>query len=289
MNNIQKNDLGPHPDFPDCRVRFDEKSGFYRTFPYPSEVSLEKFYTKEYREIRKEEPDEAYVAFMRHRAKAQKDFIIKHNAGRKFEKALDIGCGCGELLNALQPHAKFLVGYETDSMMASHALNHKRSESIEISNSHFVSENKLPENDLIVMSHVFEHIPNPVRFLSELRCRVMAPGGVLFLEVPNETDEWVKKQIKWGVRGLGHVNYFSPKSLEQILTAAGFEGVSSSVCGMSVKKHMSLRRPRNRVVRKLRKYCSKMRKPKSALPDYLVRPKNEKRIYIQTIAVNPYS
>ena len=93
--------LGTHADFPQSQVKFDSSLGFFRTFPYPDESQLADFYTEEYREIRQEKPDENYVAFMRHRAFAQRDFILQHAPGRRFRRVMDIGCGVGRFVQPM--------------------------------------------------------------------------------------------------------------------------------------------------------------------------------------------
>lgn len=281
-----KNDLGPHPDFPECNVSFDETAGFYRTFPYPSEAALERFYTKEYREIREEKPDESYIHFMRHRAKAQTDFILRATGQRHFGTVIDIGCGCGELLNALAPHADQLYGFETDSVMAQYAIANRRHSGVSITNAHFIPDRHKINSDLIVMSHVLEHIPNPGDFLSHLRRTSLNTGAHLFIEVPNEADIWVRHQIKWSRRGLGHINYFTPQSLKQLFASSGFSDITVRECGKLLSQHITSCRPAknrlHRITRRIKKYFEVT----TQTPDYISQGGESERIYLQLIAKN---
>jgi SAM-dependent methyltransferase len=76
--------------------------------------------------------------------------------------------------------------------------------------------------DLVLMSHVLEHLEAPWDELDAI-VRVMAPEGALFLEVPNAS----------GNRGLpiddnrSHFHFFSVRSLSHLLAAKGLDTVAT--------------------------------------------------------------
>jgi hypothetical protein len=83
--------------------------------------------------------------------------------------------------------------------------------------------------DLVSLIDVLEHVIEPDRFLQQLaaRCRV------LILKTPLETTgEW-RGNRRYGDAGAdhpdGHVNFFSPQSLESLLTSNGFTVLRSHV------------------------------------------------------------
>jgi hypothetical protein len=83
--------------------------------------------------------------------------------------------------------------------------------------------------DLVSLIDVLEHVVNPGPFLQRLatRCRL------LLLKTPLETTgEW-RGNRPIGASGVahpdGHVNFFSPRSLESLLTANGFRLLRSRV------------------------------------------------------------
>jgi SAM-dependent methyltransferase len=68
--------------------------------------------------------------------------------------------------------------------------------------------------DVVAMSHVVEHLPDPIGFLSRLRKTVLKKDGYLLVEVPNlyghESFE------------VAHNFSFSPHTLRQLLHVAGY-------------------------------------------------------------------
>jgi 2-polyprenyl-3-methyl-5-hydroxy-6-metoxy-1,4-benzoquinol methylase len=83
--------------------------------------------------------------------------------------------------------------------------------------------------DIVLLNHVLEHIPKKDAVLAELR-RVMRPGGLLIVGVPNEGCALAKLRNhvlqRSVLRTTDHVHFFTASSLRRDLTAAGF-GVAS--------------------------------------------------------------
>lgn len=82
--------------------------------------------------------------------------------------------------------------------------------------------------DIVILHHVLEHLPEPRRTLALLRQKLTA-GGRFFIEVPNE--QWKRRII--ALRGLlkrggdewfpGHINFFTQTSLRNFLVLEGFQ------------------------------------------------------------------
>jgi hypothetical protein len=68
--------------------------------------------------------------------------------------------------------------------------------------------------DLVILSHVLEHVAAPRAFLGLVRGK-LAPLGALFIEVPNQ--DYLHK-LSLGT----HLLFFSPTSLGFLLESAGF-------------------------------------------------------------------
>jgi SAM-dependent methyltransferase len=90
----------------------------------------------------------------------------------------------------------------------------------------------LPEGafDAVTMTDVFEHVGEPGPMLAEVR-RVLRPGGVLFVKVPNVRYLRAKRLLLGRVPGLledcfdarEHLVYYSARTLRETLRGAGFK------------------------------------------------------------------
>ncbi|GAA5128532.1 hypothetical protein GCM10023212_35090 [Luteolibacter yonseiensis] len=258
--------------------------GFCQTSPYPTEEQLAAYYESEYREVRNEVPDQEYIRFMDHRAEIQMGYILETSGRSGFESALDIGCGAGRLLNKLGTRCGRVQGYEADKAMAGFALANRTGPHIDVINELFQPENSGIRTQLITMSHVLEHVPEPGTFLRRLHTHVLGSGGHLFVEVPNDPDHWVEKQIKWGIRGLAHINYFTETSLERCLTNSGYEIVSLRTCGLPLDRFIRQRKPKSLVARQLRK-LSALLPARPQADAYRTSLSSRENIYLQAVAV----
>jgi hypothetical protein len=94
------------------------------------------------------------------------------------------------------------------------------------------TERDIPEQgafDLIVCSHVIEHVAEPVSVVSAL-ARRLGPKGVLFVEVPLEI--WRRAPIH--EEPVTHVNFFSPESLARLFYESGLVSID---CRMAASTH----------------------------------------------------
>ncbi len=81
--------------------------------------------------------------------------------------------------------------------------------------------------DVIVLSHILEHILEPAQFLNKIVRFLRNPGSCLFVEVPN-SDFTFKK------RNEPHVLFYSPGTLSEVITRNGFKTMRVDTCGQPV-------------------------------------------------------
>jgi len=152
-----------------------------------------------------------YVANLR----PELDYIDQLEPGR----VLDIGCGPGWLLSALDPGWK-KHGVEISAAAAEHAARHG-----EIFIGPFEDAAFEPRSfDLIVMYHVIEHLPDPVEALA-LALELLRPGGQLLLGTP-DFDSGCARRFGNQYRMLHdptHISLFSNDSMHRCLRDAGFQ------------------------------------------------------------------
>lgn len=96
-------------------------------------------------------------------------------------KILDYGCGSGEYLLVMQSLGYSVEGAEFDP----HLLTDLAQRGIKIADVAAIDDNQWQnEFDHITLSHVLEHVPNPLALLHRLFAW-LKPGGTLFVEVPS--------------------------------------------------------------------------------------------------------
>ena len=135
------------------------------------------------------------------------------------ENALDVGCGDGRFLAALQKRGWKTTGTETDALAA--RLARERTHTT-------IYETPLPPPaearfDLVSLLHVLEHVPNPRQTLSEI-ATLLAPGGTLLLVLPNAAS--IEAQFfgtSWYHLDLPrHLWGFTPNTLVRLVETCGF-------------------------------------------------------------------
>ena len=75
-----------------------------------------------------------------------------------------------------------------------------------------------PSYDLIICSHVLEHLADPLSMLTELRQHV-GESGLIYVEVPSE----IWNRVPLGPDPVTHINFFTTDSLSALLANAGLD------------------------------------------------------------------
>ncbi len=128
---------------------------------------------------------------------------------------LDIGSGPGSGLLAFKNAGWQVLGIEPDPWRASYSKNVNNIEVFcgKLEAAPF----KLKSIDVIILSHVLEHIHNPIQFLKEIS-KFLKPNGLLYVEVPNLTNS-----VSWtDAFYLEHLNNFSLNNLVQVIAKASY-------------------------------------------------------------------
>jgi SAM-dependent methyltransferase len=156
------------------------KCGLLRSGKIFDVKSNEEFYQKYYRSIYNSGMDpELYFSIQRKRGLRYINLIKKLGIFDEIEYVAELGCGAGGIMYTFQQNKKNIIGVDLDSnyikIGKSHGLNIICGDIDEI-----IDNNSC---DLVVLSHVFEHLINP---LSEIRnlLKKVKKGKYLLLEVP---------------------------------------------------------------------------------------------------------
>jgi SAM-dependent methyltransferase len=127
---------------------------------------------------------------------------------------LEIGVGSGSLLRTLKNKGFAVVGCDV-SQGAQEAL---RRENIAVFPS--LSQLRSAQFDIIIMSHVLEHVPNLCHFLSQVRL-LLSMSGIVRIAVPN-ADCVEARSKHWNSYAPYHVWYFNYRSLFNSLNKSNF-------------------------------------------------------------------
>lgn len=142
---------------------------------------------------------------------------------KKSGKLLEVGPGFGDLLRLARE-----CGFQCQGIEPSPTLGEIASSRSGVPVQCMRVEDLKTDNrfDVIVFSHVLEHIPQVDMVLHRLR-RLLNPGGILYIAVPN-VDSWEAKFPGWISYQPYHLFYFSSVTLSGILDKSGFEMVECS-------------------------------------------------------------
>jgi SAM-dependent methyltransferase len=153
-------------------------------------------------------------------------------------RALDCGCGAGDNARILSTR-----GWQVDGITMSRDEEHKASQ---ICRTVLIAdlEAGIPTAvsgvyDLVVLSHVLEHLRNPSRILKDVH-RVMAPDGIIAVALPNVLN-W-RSRVRFllgrfeyeegGIMDNTHLRFYTFASGRRLLESNGFMVSTATVEGI---------------------------------------------------------
>jgi SAM-dependent methyltransferase len=180
--------------------------GFILYTPRPSEQDLQK----KYRFLLDSEIDSADESTIKVRA-GELFHHLKNYLKQKDFSILDFGGGDGSLMSEFLSYGFdcFVIDYHPKQIDGVKRLG----DTLEY----------LPADrtfDIIICSHVLEHIVDPYNTLGSLR-QHLSSEGVLYVEVPMEI--WRRAPLR--DEPVTHINFFTRDSLNYLLSRAGFQVV----------------------------------------------------------------
>ena len=144
-------------------------------------------------------------------------------------RVLDYGCGGGDFLRRIT--AAGYVGHGVDFDPAAINLARQRGLTVWLPEEFDMLADR-PQYDAITLSHVIEHVPDP-RFLLTRLSRLLAPGGTLYIEVPQAgaTGLAIFGEHWRGLEVPRHLCIPSHEGLDAALTAAGLRRTERTLRG----------------------------------------------------------
>ena len=149
---------------------------------------------------------------------------LKNCIPEKSSNVLDIGCGLGQTLIALQKDGyENACGIDILPEAVDHCLKHNLKVQL-ITDLIAFTTTSASTYDFIVMSHVLEHLPKDmiIHTLQLIKKMLLKPGGSLFIMAPNAQSN---TGCYWAYEDFTHTTIFTAGSLFFVLKSAGFEHV----------------------------------------------------------------
>lgn len=204
--------------------------GLCQLLPVPDDTALTAYYSSSYRAGRRYGADAANAEtfprdnlFFYNRGRSITALVRQHLGERRPLTILDIGAGFGHILHALgeaYPSAVRLAHEYSEP-----CIEHLRAVGIRVVTGDLAEALRgLPPIDLVVISHVLEHLRNPVETLALVRER-LAPDALLYVEVPHMGESLLVgyPDSPWAPRhDEPHITFFDTTTLGRVLEAAGF-------------------------------------------------------------------
>ncbi len=135
-------------------------------------------------------------------------------------RLLDVGCSSGLFMEYAGERGFSTQGIEPSQYAVDLALSYD----LDVISGYFKGSIYPAESfDLVTLWDVLEHCEDPTEIIADA-FQVLAPGGLLFIQVPNAMGlaPRILKQDCNMFTGFGHINLFGPDSLRTLLKSAGY-------------------------------------------------------------------
>ena len=140
-------------------------------------------------------------------------------------RALDIGCGRGEVSIALSQRGFRCMGIDMKPKLIEHLQSHFPQIEWRCGTTADLVESN-DRFDVVTMYHVLEHISEPRKVLSEAKT-LTEPGALIVVEVPNVGGlEARLKRRDWHYYKVDHVGYYRVRDLQRIALDLGLRIVA---------------------------------------------------------------
>ena len=154
-------------------------------------------------------------------------FILKSiNSKEKELKIFEVGCGSGFRIKRLKEELN-LMGHEVQAFgcdYSSEALKQAKRNEIEVIHGGFDEIRTFGKADVLVLSHVFEHLPDLNLALEQINT-ITHDASVIYIEVPGVNDLENKAEYSYNYQVycvLAHTYNFSLRSLTTVMSSGGF-------------------------------------------------------------------
>jgi SAM-dependent methyltransferase len=205
--------------------------------PVKGDVQIQEDYRTEYLEGRqlKVPPEEVIEKID---MLLEKSRATGHRKQAESIEFIDIGCGLGQYLDAASKRKWHVTGIELSNGMCRYIHEKYGIETVHSSFEEYMPEGQF---DVALMVELLEHIQDPKECLLKLH-RLMAPGGIAYILVPNEESLFLKifrtlYRIAGNPNAVNlsptvspyHLYGFSRRSLREAFKRTGFDVIEMNL------------------------------------------------------------
>lgn len=155
------------------------------------------------------------------------------------KKVLDLGCSDGRLAELFRLQGHTVVGVDMEKL---DGVGDRLDGFVEADLNQGLPTHLDRDFDVVVAADILEHLVDPEKLLAQLP-RVLTPGGVIMVSVPNMAHWYPRLRVALGQfdyerRGIfdsGHVRFFTERSFVRLATRAGLRVRRRSNTGLPVE------------------------------------------------------
>lgn len=211
--------LGKSPGFLDKFIVKCTECNFLNIYPLPTEEELNRYYKSYWQRHDIEKRIPLFEAQEQARHVFLKPFLRDTNELR----VMDVGASFGLFYQVISRNLLNLKIVYTAIEVDPLAVDFLK-RTIKDANVYTNIRQADGKYDVIVLSHILEHLRDPKSFLLEQREKI-ANGGLVFIEVPNQ--DYIFKFLNEP-----HLNFFAPLTLQKLMDETDFKILRIDTCGM---------------------------------------------------------
>lgn len=149
------------------------------------------------------------------------DFLRASNVSMEDKIVYEYGCGFGGILDYFKSNGCVTYGCDLDRK----AVEYGKSRGLDLHHGDIQTLESIEiKPDIVILSHLLEHIADPHSFLKRIR-KIMKADSCLYIEVPGS-----KRPEKLWKRTIqpGHLMYFDLETLKKMVQKCGFSIVKGN-------------------------------------------------------------
>ena len=210
-----------------CSVVICKNCGLIQTNPRLSESNYLEFYKNEYRPFyhSREKPTEEFFENQQKHGKLIYEFLsnaLKKEIKGKF--VVEIGAGAGGNLQYFKEKNNQVFGLDLDS----NYITFGKEKGLDLVIGTVEDLSKVKKPDIIIYSHVLEHISDPINELNTIK-KFLHKDSLLYVEVPGVKHLHLSyKQDFLRYLQFPHLYHFTLNSLYNCLKKCGFELIAGN-------------------------------------------------------------